>query len=83
MTTTTCLNDQEFGPIVKGCRNDFDFTIKFELVILSLVPNLVFVLVALPRCIQLHKRLDVVSARLFQAAKLVSLSTTMVVYASH
>ncbi|KAJ4993969.1 Canalicular multispecific organic anion transporter 1-like protein 2 [Stagonosporopsis vannaccii] len=82
MATTTCLNDDEFGPIVKGCRNDFDFTVKFELIILSLVPNLIFILVALLRCLQLHKRANIVNARLFQATKLIFLSANAALHFS-
>ena len=72
MATTNCLNDDDFGPVVKGCRDDFDFTLKFELIIFSLVPSSLFVLVALLRCLQLHKRRKIVDAKLFLAAKLVS-----------
>jgi hypothetical protein len=72
MATTNCLNDHDFGPVVKGCRGDFDFTLRFELIIFSLVPSSIFVLVALLRCFQLHKRRTIVDAKLFLAAKLVS-----------
>jgi ATP-binding cassette subfamily C (CFTR/MRP) protein 1 len=72
MATTNCLNDDDFGPVVKGCRDDFDFTLKFELIIFSLVPSSIFVLVALLRCYQLYKRRKIVDAKLFLAAKLVS-----------
>ena len=72
MATTNCLNDDDFGPVVKGCRDDFDFTLKFELIIFSLVPSSLFILLALPRCLQLHKRRKIVDAKLFLAAKLVS-----------
>ncbi|KAJ8114351.1 hypothetical protein OPT61_g3746 [Boeremia exigua] len=78
MAVPTCLNDDNFGPVVKGCRNDFDFTIKFELIILSLVPNLIFIPVALLRCHQLYQRSNIVKARLFLAAKL----TFLFVYAT-
>lgn len=72
MATTNCLNDDDFGPVVKGCRDDFDFTLKFELTIFSLVPSSLFILFALLRCLQLHKRRKIVDAKLFLAAKLVS-----------
>jgi ATP-binding cassette subfamily C (CFTR/MRP) protein 1 len=72
MATTNCLNDDDFGPVVKGCRDDFDFTLRFELIIFSLVPSSIFVLVALLRCFQLHKGRKIVDAKPFLAAKLVS-----------
>lgn len=72
MTATGCLNDDGFGPVVKGCRNDFDFTVKFELIIFSLVPSSLFVLAAFLRCLQLYKRKRIGDARFFLIAKLVS-----------
>ena len=72
MAVTDCLNDDGFGPVVKGCRNDFDFTFKFELIIFSLVPSLLFITVAFLRCLQLYKRKKIVDARFFLIAKLVS-----------
>ncbi|KAK8053968.1 ABC multidrug transporter [Apiospora saccharicola] len=32
MSFSTCKNDNLIGPNVNGCRDDFDFTVKFELV---------------------------------------------------
>lgn len=72
MTALGCLNDDDFGPVVKGCRDDFDFTLKFELIIFSLVPSSIFILVALLRCVQLLNKKTIVGARLFLAIKLVS-----------
>lgn len=71
MAVTSCLNDDGFGPVVKGCRNDFDFTIKFELIIFSLIPSSIFVLIACRRCLQLYKRKRIGDAGLFLATKLV------------
>ncbi|KAF9693105.1 hypothetical protein EKO04_008679 [Ascochyta lentis] len=75
MASAKCLNDNDFGPVVKGCRDNFDFTIKFELIIFSLVPSSLFVAVALLRCLQLYNRPNVVNARRFLATKLVVLIT--------
>lgn len=72
MAATNCLNDDDFGPVVKGCRDDFDFTVKFELIIFSLIPCSIFILVAPLRCLQLKKRKTIVEARLFLVTKLVS-----------
>ncbi|KAJ0343111.1 hypothetical protein COL26b_005681 [Colletotrichum chrysophilum] len=46
---SSCTNDDTFGPVVHGCRDDFDLTIKFEQVILTIVPAAVFIVAALPR----------------------------------
>lgn len=72
MTALGCLNDDDFGPVVKGCRHDFDFTLKFELLILSLVPCSIFIVVALLRCGQLLNKKPIVEAQLWLAIKLVS-----------
>ncbi|KAF5978111.1 ABC transporter [Fusarium coicis] len=37
-----CPSDASFGPFVKGCRGDFDFTLKFELIIFFIAPSCVF-----------------------------------------
>ncbi|KAL1867848.1 hypothetical protein Daus18300_006123 [Diaporthe australafricana] len=36
---TECRNDFTLGPLVSGCRGNFDFTLVFEYVILSAVPS--------------------------------------------
>ncbi|KAF3042347.1 hypothetical protein E8E12_004074 [Didymella heteroderae] len=73
MAAMGCLNDDDFAPVVKGCRDDFDFTVKFELILFSLVPSSIFVLVALLRSLQIYKRKRVVNAWFFLAAKLLIL----------
>ncbi|KAF5966025.1 fumonisin cluster-ABC transporter [Fusarium bulbicola] len=37
-----CPSDASFGPFVKGCRGDFDFTLKFELIIFFIAPSCLF-----------------------------------------
>ncbi|PNP80117.1 Fum19p [Fusarium nygamai] len=37
-----CPSDASFGPFVKGCRGDFDFTLNFELIIFFIAPSCVF-----------------------------------------
>lgn len=41
MDFSGCLNDSAdvFDPVVKGCRGNFDFTIQFETIFFSLIPN--------------------------------------------
>jgi ATP-binding cassette subfamily C (CFTR/MRP) protein 1 len=80
MAITDCLNDDGFGPAVKGCRNDFDFTITFELIMFSLVPNSLFVLLALFRSLKLYKRKRIVHAKYLLTAKLVSNSFRILSY---
>lgn len=40
-------DDTSFGPVIAVCRRTFDFTVLFEQVILSLLPSVVFILLAL------------------------------------
>ncbi|KAM7197970.1 P-loop containing nucleoside triphosphate hydrolase protein [Naviculisporaceae sp. PSN 640] len=49
-----CPSDREFGPAVSGCRGNFDFTIKFEDIILSLVPSALFFVLAAARICAAH-----------------------------
>nr|AHC70708.1 fumonisin biosynthetic ABC transporter [Fusarium bulbicola] len=37
-----CPSDASFSPFVKGCRGDFDFTLKFELIIFFIAPSCLF-----------------------------------------
>lgn len=46
ITVSLCQpsSDDSFGPIVKGCRSDFDFTLLFEQTILSIGPAVLLLL---------------------------------------
>lgn len=46
--------DNRFGPVVKGCRDDFDFTLLFEQVIMTMSPTALVLLLILPRIYHLH-----------------------------
>lgn len=72
MAVADCLNDDGFGPVVKDCRNGFDSTVKFELIIFSLIPSSLCIIPASLRCLQLYKRRRIVDAKLLLTAKLVS-----------
>ncbi|KAI0839686.1 ABC multidrug transporter [Hypoxylon sp. FL0890] len=63
-------NDQSLGPSVRGCRDDFDFTIKFEQVVFSLTPSAIFVIASLWRIALIIQRPTIVGAPLLQLAKL-------------
>ncbi|OAR00109.1 hypothetical protein LLEC1_04813 [Akanthomyces lecanii] len=56
-------NDAAFGPVVAsaGCRGGFDFNVKFEETILSILPSSLFIVAAAAQCIRLlrHKSLKV------------------------
>ncbi|PQK08797.1 hypothetical protein BB8028_0001g08700 [Beauveria bassiana] len=51
----SCLNDDRLGPLVVGCRDDFDFTKTFEQLALSIAPNVLFIVVATTRMARLIK----------------------------
>ncbi|OTA90463.1 hypothetical protein M434DRAFT_77909 [Hypoxylon sp. CO27-5] len=63
-------NDQSLGPSVLGCRGDFDFTIKFEQLVFSLVPSVIFIIASLWRIALIIRRPTIVGAPLLQLAKL-------------
>ncbi|KAE9378324.1 putative multidrug resistance protein [Stipitochalara longipes BDJ] len=55
MASPSCLpkSDDVFGPIVQGCRSNFDFTLLFEQTILSIGPAALLLIFAPPRVIRL------------------------------
>lgn len=71
MYFATCIDDTAFGPIVSGCRGNFDFTLKFEKIILSMLPSAVFIALSVPRGIFLAFRPSIVGGAIFQYTKLV------------
>jgi len=68
---STCLNDDSLGPSVRGCRGDFDFTIKFERIFLSIIPASLFVALSIPRVVLLYHWNRIVGATWLQFLKLV------------
>jgi len=73
MTFSTCKNDNLIGPNVNGCRDDFDFTVKFELVVFSIVPSAIFFVLALWRTFHLSRKPAVVNEPAIQLLKSVSI----------
>ncbi len=69
MDFSGCANDDSIGPAVQGCRDDFDFTIRFERIFLSLIPTAVFIALSLPRAVHLVQRPAIVGGTVFQAVK--------------
>jgi hypothetical protein len=73
MDFTGCLNDDAFGPSVLGCRGDFDFTLQFEKIFLSIIPSSIFVALALTRTAILVRKPTIVKGTAFKYTKLVRL----------
>jgi hypothetical protein len=74
MSSTTCLNDGSWGPGVRGCRGDFDFTQKFERIFFSIIPTVIFIASAIARVAVLAQRERIVNGVILQSVKLVSVS---------
>ncbi|POR33115.1 Canalicular multispecific organic anion transporter 1 [Tolypocladium paradoxum] len=62
--------DRRFGPTVRACRSQFDFTLFFEESILTIIPSAVFIVLALARIGALHRRRAVVRSGWLRNAKL-------------
>ncbi|UKZ49169.1 hypothetical protein TrVGV298_003412 [Trichoderma virens] len=69
MSVSACANDDAFGPAVKGCRGNFDFTIAFEKSILSILPNACFVILAALRLASLSRQPHTTANSLLRNAK--------------
>lgn len=73
MDFAACPDDDMFGPAVRGCRGDFDFTLKFEKIFFDIIPASVFIAGALTRILYLYTRAPVlVGGNWFRYLKLVS-----------
>ncbi|WYZ35872.1 hypothetical protein EsH8_X_000519 [Colletotrichum jinshuiense] len=68
--SSRCLNDDSLGPIVQGCRDDFDFTLRFERIFLAIIPAAVFIALSLPRIAYLSRKPRIVGAKSVQTIKL-------------
>lgn len=66
-----CLNDDSLGPAVQGCRGDFDFTITFETLVLTVVPAGVFVVLGIARLVSLRHARAIVNCQRLGLLKLV------------
>lgn len=71
MEFSRCLNDGDFGPSVQGCRDDFDFTLKFEKIFLSILPAAIFIALSIARTALLARWPKVVQGNWYRAVKLV------------
>ncbi|KAF4944191.1 hypothetical protein FGADI_12864 [Fusarium gaditjirri] len=76
---STCLNDGSWGPGVRGCRGDFDFTQKFERIFLSIIPTVVFIAAAVARIAILFQRERIVGGIILQSIKIAFLAVYAIV----
>ncbi|KAM0248820.1 hypothetical protein ACHAQJ_009306 [Trichoderma viride] len=65
-----CLSDATIGPVVRGCRHDFDFTLEFEKIFLSAIPASLFLALAVARSLRLIRKPRLVQAHILQFIKL-------------
>jgi hypothetical protein len=72
MDFSGCPGDDSFGPTVRGCRGDFDFTIRFEKIFFALIPAPIFIALSLARIVYLARKPVSTSGALLRNAKLVS-----------
>lgn len=68
----SCRNDFTLDPFVEGCRGDFDFTLLFELVVLSVVPSVCFLVLSSFRIWSLRRKPVLIRGSLLSLGKLVS-----------
>ncbi|KAF4436891.1 ABC transporter [Fusarium austroafricanum] len=76
MAMSGCANDNSFGPVVKGCRGDFDFTLRFQRIIFDIVPAAIFIVIALIRVVYLAFKPRIVGGKIQQFTKLFFISVT-------
>ncbi|XWW92149.1 hypothetical protein V2A60_000071 [Cordyceps javanica] len=65
--------DRAFGPAIRGCRSQFDFTLLFQETILTLLPCIVFVLLVFLRAVVLLRKAPVTKIDWAAAAKTATL----------
>ncbi|KAH8891259.1 ATPase-like protein [Thozetella sp. PMI_491] len=70
MDFSDCLADDSFGPIVVGCRDNFDFTVRFEQIFLSIVPNCLYIACSFACLAVLVRRPSIIEAQLARWLKL-------------
>lgn len=71
MSFTNCPGDASFGPTVRGCRGNFDFTLTFEQIFFSIIPASLFILASCTRIQRLLKRPRIAGGRISWVVKLV------------
>lgn len=71
MNRTIRSSDDNFGPVIHGYRDDFDFTLLFEDTILSIAPSILAFSFAVGRVLYLSNKPKLLSEKRFQLSKLV------------
>lgn len=77
MKLSTCPGDRLLGPTIEGCRESFDFTIKFEQIFLSIVPSAICIVLCLPRISFLLEKPVILGNVILKRMKLVILMMTV------
>ncbi|CAH0048134.1 unnamed protein product [Clonostachys solani] len=67
--THTCPSDDTFGPIVHGCRDDFDFTLLFEHLFFTIVPCAIFIFASSYKITRLCRAEQIANGKLLQRIK--------------
>ncbi|PQE32692.1 ABC multidrug transporter protein [Rutstroemia sp. NJR-2017a WRK4] len=67
--SSVCVDDT-FGPVIHGCRENFDFTLLFEQSFFSILPSLLFILLSSRRIYSLRAQPRRVSGTSTQNSKL-------------
>ncbi|GKZ18500.1 hypothetical protein AbraIFM66951_003380 [Aspergillus brasiliensis] len=73
MEFSRCAADSSFGPVVNRCRDDFDFTLKFELLFFSIIPASIFIGLSIPRIAYLVPKRVLVTGNWFLVTKLAAI----------
>ncbi len=73
MGFSECDGDNSFGPVVHGCREDFDFTLKFEGIFFAIAPSSVFIALSLVRVAYVLRCGEIVKGFHLRGLKLVRL----------
>jgi hypothetical protein len=76
MEFSGCINDEDLGPGVRGCRDDFDFTLRFEKIFLSILPAAIFIALSIPRVVYLVRKPKIAKGAIWQWPKQVRLLYT-------
>ncbi|KAH8821942.1 ABC transporter-like protein [Xylogone sp. PMI_703] len=78
MSASSSCNDGSFGPTVRNCDRNFDFTLTFEESILSIAPSLIFIFLVPIRISQLKNKPNCVGGEKFFSAKLIAIAVFLV-----
>lgn len=69
--STPLCDDAAFGPVITGCRQDFDFTLSFQQYFFSVVPSAFLLLAGPLRILALRRQVAKVDGNVLKYTKLV------------